>query len=101
MTRIAFIGGGNMARSLIGGLLKTGVAASSITVAEPRAEARQELGRPEIHFHDLAWRFEVDGSRDELACTQLFLWVIDVAFDNSRVQIRVENLADLVDGRRD
>jgi pyrroline-5-carboxylate reductase len=34
-----------MARSLIGGLLKTGVAASSITVAEPRAEARQELGR--------------------------------------------------------
>lgn len=45
MTRIAFIGGGNMARSLIGGLLKTGVAASSITVAEPRADARQELGR--------------------------------------------------------
>lgn len=45
MTRIAFIGGGNMARSLIGGLLKTGVAASSISVAEPRAEARQELGR--------------------------------------------------------
>ena len=45
MTRIAFIGGGNMARSLIGGLLKTGIAAGSITVAEPRAEARQELGR--------------------------------------------------------
>ena len=34
-----------MARSLIGGLLKTGIAASSISVAEPRAEARQELGR--------------------------------------------------------
>jgi pyrroline-5-carboxylate reductase len=45
MTRIAFIGGGNMARSLIGGLLKTGVAASSLSVAEPRADARQELGR--------------------------------------------------------
>jgi pyrroline-5-carboxylate reductase len=45
MTRLAFIGGGNMARSLIGGLLKTGVPASSITVAEPMAEARQALGR--------------------------------------------------------
>lgn len=45
MTRIAFIGGGNMARSLIGGLLKTGIASSTISVAEPRADARQELGR--------------------------------------------------------
>ena len=45
MTRIAFIGGGNMARSLIGGLLKTGIPALSISVAEPKAEARQELGR--------------------------------------------------------
>lgn len=45
MTRIAFIGGGNMARSLIGGLLKTGIAASSLTVAEPLAEAREALGR--------------------------------------------------------
>ncbi|WP_114238663.1 pyrroline-5-carboxylate reductase [Dyella sp. C9] len=45
MTRIAFIGGGNMARSLIGGLLRTGVATSAISVAEPRADARQELGR--------------------------------------------------------
>jgi pyrroline-5-carboxylate reductase len=45
MTRLAFIGGGNMARSLIGGLLKTGVAAATISVAEPLAEARQSLGR--------------------------------------------------------
>src|SRR5487761_2642074 len=45
MTRIAFVGGGNMARSLIGGLLKTGMAASGISVAEPLAEARQSLGR--------------------------------------------------------
>ena len=45
MTRIAFIGGGNMARSLIGGLLKTGIASSAISVAEPRADARQDLGR--------------------------------------------------------
>ncbi|TAL83238.1 MAG: pyrroline-5-carboxylate reductase [Rhodanobacter sp.] len=45
MTRIAFVGGGNMARSLIGGLLKTGFAAGDIRVAEPNAEARQSLGR--------------------------------------------------------
>lgn len=45
MTRIAFIGGGNMARSLIGGLLKTDVAAADIAVAEPLAAAREALGR--------------------------------------------------------
>jgi pyrroline-5-carboxylate reductase len=45
MTHIAFVGGGNMARSLIGGLLKTGVAAGDITVAEPNAESRQSLSR--------------------------------------------------------
>ncbi len=45
MTHIAFIGGGNMARSLIGGLLHTGMHASAISVAEPREEARQELQR--------------------------------------------------------
>ncbi|WP_130618052.1 pyrroline-5-carboxylate reductase [Dyella amyloliquefaciens] len=43
MTRIAFIGGGNMAQSLVGGLLRTGVAASSLSVAEPHAETRQKL----------------------------------------------------------
>ena len=45
MTRIAFIGGGNMARSLISGMLKTGMAASSISVAEPSAITREALGR--------------------------------------------------------
>ena len=45
MTHIAFIGGGNMARSLIGGLLRTGMATNCLSVAEPLAEARQALGR--------------------------------------------------------
>lgn len=43
MAGIAFIGGGNMARGLIGGLLRAGWAATAITVSEPREEARQDL----------------------------------------------------------
>lgn len=43
MTRIAFIGGGNMAQSLIGGLLRNGVAATSLGVAEPHTETRHKL----------------------------------------------------------
>ena len=43
MTRLAFVGGGNMARSLIGGLLKTGFPASAIHVAEPQAAQRDAL----------------------------------------------------------
>jgi pyrroline-5-carboxylate reductase len=42
---VAFIGGGNMARSLIGGLVARGVAPSSIRVAEPVAELRDSLAR--------------------------------------------------------
>jgi pyrroline-5-carboxylate reductase len=45
MARIAFIGGGNMARSLVGGLLRNGAHAGSIAVAEPRAFSCQELAR--------------------------------------------------------
>lgn len=40
---IAFIGGGNMARSLIGGLVQKGFPAASMRVSEPVAEARQAL----------------------------------------------------------
>lgn len=43
MTRLAFIGGGNMARSLIGAQIARGAQAASIRVAEPRAEARESL----------------------------------------------------------
>jgi pyrroline-5-carboxylate reductase len=42
---LAFIGGGNMAFSLIGGLRADHVAAEQIRVAEPRAEARASLGQ--------------------------------------------------------
>jgi len=41
--RIAFIGGGNMASAIIGGLVRQGFAASQIDVVEPWAEARERL----------------------------------------------------------
>lgn len=43
--RIAMIGGGNMGRALIGGLLARGVPAAHIRVWEARAEARPQLER--------------------------------------------------------
>lgn len=42
---ITFIGGGNMARSLIGGLVARGQAAESIHVAEPYPQLREALAR--------------------------------------------------------
>ncbi|HEY6984957.1 MAG TPA: pyrroline-5-carboxylate reductase [Rhodanobacteraceae bacterium] len=43
--RIAFIGGGNMARSLIGALIRGGAEARSIAVAEPEPGFRSALAR--------------------------------------------------------
>jgi pyrroline-5-carboxylate reductase len=40
---LAFIGGGNMASAIIGGLIKQGTPANRILVVEPFAEARQHL----------------------------------------------------------
>lgn len=45
MTTIGFIGGGNMAASLVGGLLNSGFSASDITIAEPDEQRRQALER--------------------------------------------------------
>jgi pyrroline-5-carboxylate reductase len=42
--KIAFVGGGNMARALIGGLLQRGFAAGAISVIEIDAQARTQLG---------------------------------------------------------
>ncbi len=42
---IAFVGGGNMARSLVGGLVARGRAADTIRVAEPVAALREALAR--------------------------------------------------------
>src|SRR5690348_7627617 len=43
--RIAFIGGGNMARSLIGGLVAGGCKPGRISVSEPSAEQRAQLAK--------------------------------------------------------
>jgi pyrroline-5-carboxylate reductase len=42
---IAFVGGGNMAASLVGGLIAGGRSPAEIVVAEPRAERRADLSR--------------------------------------------------------
>lgn len=42
-THITFIGGGNMASAIIGGLLRRGMTAQQIDVVEPFAEARDKL----------------------------------------------------------
>ena len=47
MSKIVFIGGGNMASCLIGGMIANGMASEKILVSEPGAEARQKLS--ELH----------------------------------------------------
>ena len=41
--KITFIGGGNMAKALIGGLRRQGYSAPGIQVVEPLAENREKL----------------------------------------------------------
>jgi pyrroline-5-carboxylate reductase len=45
MKTIAFIGGGNMATAIIGGLLKSGRAGRDVLVLDPSAEQREKLQR--------------------------------------------------------
>ncbi|MCC5885730.1 MAG: pyrroline-5-carboxylate reductase [Gammaproteobacteria bacterium] len=42
---IGFIGGGNMARSLVGGLIQAGQDAATIHVSDPSSAAREAIGR--------------------------------------------------------
>jgi pyrroline-5-carboxylate reductase len=58
MSRIAFVGGGNMAGALIGGLLRAGAEAATIAVLEPSAERRAALVRDfgiAVHAAAGAW----------------------------------------------
>lgn len=49
---ISFIGGGNMAQALIGGLLSRGMPSTRITVADPVEKIRQVLLEKELHVTD-------------------------------------------------
>ena len=66
---IAFIGGGNMASAIIGGLLRQGLAPQQVQVVEPLAEQRERL---------LAqWPIRVLAAPDaSLAAAQLAVWAV-------------------------
>ena len=49
---ITFIGGGNMAQALIGGLLSRGLPATRITVSDPVENVRQLLLEKDVHVTD-------------------------------------------------
>ncbi len=66
---IAFIGGGNMASAIIGGLIAKGVAASQILVVEPWEEARANLKK----------QFGIEAlpaSGAALAAARLVVWAV-------------------------
>ncbi len=43
--KLAFVGGGNMTRAIVAGLIDSGFAASDLFISEPVAEARESLAR--------------------------------------------------------
>ncbi len=59
--KVAFIGGGNMARSLIGGLIATGFSKQQITVSEPNGDLRTQLADD---FAIATHASNVDAARD-------------------------------------
>jgi len=68
-TTTAFIGGGNMASAIIGGLIREGVSAARIEVVEPVAEARARL---QAQFGIAAQ----DHASPALARARLVVWAV-------------------------
>lgn len=61
--KISFIGGGNMAQSLISGLIGRGINPSSITVADPSEDIRSQLKQKKINAVDPTANTETDNSQ--------------------------------------
>ncbi|VUZ28601.1 Pyrroline-5-carboxylate reductase [uncultured Comamonas sp.] len=68
---IAFIGGGNMASAIIGGLLRQGWPASAITVVEPFAAARSAAQQ-----QGLAVFADAPSAQAALAQAQVVVWAV-------------------------
>ncbi len=66
--RYGFIGGGNMARALLGGMLKAGIAVEQITVSEPFVSTREALAKD----------FSVAVSASNLDAAQADIWVLAI-----------------------
>ena len=66
---LAFIGGGNMANAMLGGLIQQGMAGDRIHVVEPVAAARAQLSE-RFHVHTL------DQAGPELAQAGLVIWAV-------------------------
>jgi pyrroline-5-carboxylate reductase len=81
---LAFIGGGNMASAIIGGLIQQGTSASNIVVVEPFEEARQRIERqfniktyatagPELHESGLViWAVKPQVFKEAALSTSAF-----------------------------
>ena len=70
MHKLVFIGGGNMATAIVGGLVRAGAAASSIVIVEPWSEQRVKL---EAAFPGVVLRAAADAS---LAGANVVIWAV-------------------------
>lgn len=61
--KISFIGGGNMAQALISGLIGRGINPSSITVADPSEDIRNQLKQKKINAVDPTANTETENSQ--------------------------------------